>query len=304
MRVVYLGSDEKILGEIVHTNFSSILVPFFEEGAVNTYIYRKFSSSNHEIWRIMEFGFNGEELKFKIQEAGSLSPKSLGLLAREQNSSIKKIVANFNIVEADFGCRISKYESDGGVADNESCTASHMRSELYKRRPCIVINVGVDRIQLLPLTTKSGSIEAHSMEVNEQSFSKLNKKYRVKTSRTLPNMIQSVSSFRVFPPMLADGKFPTCCFNYKLCETDRLELSNNLAAIFSSPLERKSKLDDIKIQRLEKEKSGLFRTNIELKDNLSSYEELKSKVLALGVEMGCDGEDPREIVEQILNTQG
>lgn len=158
--------------------------------------------------------------------------------------------------------------------------------ELHKRRPCIVLAHSEGRAQVMPMTTdQSASNNPKNILISRDSFAKMHPRYTEKDSYALPDMIQTVSTSRIFPPQAADGKHPGTYAQYKLCSSDKNKVVSVLATQYNSELMiEKVRLEE-RLSALQKEKSKLFSTNVGLKESLKKYKEevatLREKFLKL-----------------------
>jgi hypothetical protein len=94
-------------------------------------------------------------------------------------------------------------------------------------------------------------------------------------------MIQTVSSYRVYPPLLKDSSFPVRCFTYKLCSKDKIALKEQLAGHFGAEL-----VDDFEAlkrseSQLKHERGALLKTNASLKSSMDSLEVRMSNLLKI-----------------------
>lgn len=301
MKVRFSEKGGEALGEVKYSDFDEVLIPYYDENSAETFITKNFANDANISWKVENIQLSDAEIDISLVKVKQTD--SIGLAATKGNATPNKVVGQFNIVEVDFGHKVSAVDSQGQLGRSVLCSGSHLPSELYKKRPCVVLSVNGDRIQVMPLTTSSNSNDPESIEISEESFAKLHAKYTEKTCRTLPRMIQTVSSYRVYPPLLKDGSFPVRCFPYKLNSKDKSSLKEQLAKHFGAEL-----IEDYEVLKraegqLRHERGALLKTNDSLKQSLSSLESRFSKILFLldkvSEEYGLEGE-PEEMLKALL----
>jgi hypothetical protein len=157
MKVRFSKEGEFTLGEVNYSDFDEVLIPFYDESAAETFITKNFSNDANISWKVEGIQYSAAEIDISLAKVKQTD--SLGVAASKINASPNKVVGQFNIVEVDFGHKVSAVNPQGHLARSIMCSASHLPSELYKKRPCIVLSVNGDRIQVMPLTTSpSGRI--------------------------------------------------------------------------------------------------------------------------------------------------
>lgn len=298
MRLIYLNDEGEQLGEVEHSSFHKLLVPFFSENGPRTYIYRHFSSTATYTWSVRDLTVKDNVVTIQLSDA-EIS-KSIGRMAEGNNgNNANRLIKQYGLVEVDFGHKSSVFSVGESLASNTRCADSHLPGELYKRRPCIVLSVSAERVQVMPLTTKGHSSDPASIELSAQSFVRLNGKYTQLPCHTLPRMIQTVSSYRVFPPMLNNGTFPTQCSKYALCSSDKLSLKGSLASLYSADLENEFGLLTMQLDSLKKEKSSIFNALQDAKKELEGYEALDKLIAGIAEEYGAEGSS-EDVLRQFL----
>lgn len=302
MRLVYVDEDEEQLGKVSHSSFHKVLIPFFEENGPSSFIYRHFSGNATTTWAVKDVSVEGSDVTIKLSDAGSST--SIGRMAEGNNKgNANRLITKYGVVEVDFGHKASVLSiGDQVPVNNTHCAGSHLPGELYKRRPCIVLSVSADRVQVMPLTTKDNAPDPASIELSERSFSRLNGKYTSASCHTLPRMIQTVSSHRVYPPMLQNGTFPTKCSQYTLCSADKEALKASLASIYSSELEHSHEVLKIQLEQLRKEKASIFNALQSAKQKIAEYTAIDVLIAQMGEEYGAEGTST-DILQQFLSEE-
>lgn len=302
MKVRFWKQDDCALGEVKYTDFNEVLIPYHDENAAETFIIKSFSGDGNISWKVEGIQFAESEIDISLAEVKHTD--SIGLMASKGSSSPNKIVTRFNIVEVDFGHKVSAIDSQGQLGQSVLCSASHLPSELYKKRPCIVLSVNGDRIQVMPLTTSPNSGDPESMEVSKESFAKLHAKYTERTCRTLPRMIQTVSSYRVYPPMLKGNSFPVTCFAFKLCSDDKAEMKLRLARHYGSDVVADFEALKQSHSQLKHERGALLTTKEDLRDAKKGLEDRMTRLLEIIGEVskqyGLEG-DPEDALKALLD---
>ena len=287
MKIIYKNanwregeSSSDVLGVVEHTDHPEVLIPFQKNGHAASYIAKKFSGNHNTIiWEVVDVVLNGDIVEVLL--VGMVSPSSLATQAEKVKQSVNRLVSNFCLVDVDFGHKASLASSGGIIGDNTWDISTHLPTEIYKKRPCVVLSVDGNRIQIVPLTTSERATQDNfHVEVSVSSFSGLSSHYKSKPSYILTKMIQTVSAFRVYPPKLETGKYPLNSKRYKLCSTDKTNLLKNLASIYSHVLVQEHEVLEMRLERLSTERRNLLEAKAESDRNalMQKHRGLQSKV--------------------------
>ena len=306
MKIIYKNanwregdSDTDILGIVEHTDFHEMLVPFYENGHAVSYISRKFNDYQHiTIWEVVDVVFNGNTFEVSLIE--TVSPSSLAAIAEKRNQKINKLVSKYCLVEVDFGHKANLGGVGGIVGNNTWDVSTHLPAEMYKKRPCVVLDIDGSRIQVVPIST-SVRTEADNfhVELTAPSFNKLHSRYRSKPSYILTTMIQTVSAYRVYPPKLATRKFAPSCNPYKLCSADKANLLKKLTLIYGHALVQENEALERRLDRLSTERGKLLESKAENDRNALRNKQyvtdLEEKIIEVGKQFDVSGS-----VEEVL----
>lgn len=187
------------------------------------------------IWEVVGVVYNGKTIEISL--IGAASASSLADQAKKRNQSVNKLVSKYCLVEVDFGHKVNSGGIDGVIDVNKWDMSTHLPTEMYKKRPCVVLAIEGNCIQVVPLTTaEHATPDKYHVEVTASSFNNLHSRYKNKSSYLLTKMIQTVSAYRVYPPKLNSGKFASSCNPFKLCSADKTSLLKALASIYSYEL--------------------------------------------------------------------
>jgi hypothetical protein len=295
MKIEYYHNGN-LLAHIKHSNIAEIIAPkhiartSFEAGSKNIFIYQRFINETSLNWQVTSVtdikGFVKIRLSSPIlcKATGATRnanwlvtasirfhtveitlephrpPKSIGLTRDQSGGGIHSYIAKLSIVEVDFGTEQNSISKNGVSKRNEWQTSGNLPGELYKKRPCVVVSIDGNNIEIIPLSTSGQANDYDRILVSPQSFSKLHWRFSKDPSFALIRLKQTVSIYRVFPPLLPNSSFPKHCLALKIRKSDGKSIFDAVAMLHDSE-KVKSLIDDFAILKAENE---ALKTEIEI----------------------------------------
>jgi uncharacterized protein YifN (PemK superfamily) len=226
IRYIEQGSDV-VLGIVSKFDIKETLIPKLSDNH-SVFISQHFTSRQDQIiWEVRDLKYEYAETSIDITVKAELSqPLSFGSYAKSQQKKRGgAFISQYSIADVDYGHH--SLVSDFGIKhiQNYKFTSALLPSELHKKRPCIILNVDNKRdlVQVLPLTTDKGSAsDERCLPISELSFQHLKSTGNDNPSHAMLDMIQSVSSYRVYPRKLLDG-------NIRYGDTSKIQISDRKA---------------------------------------------------------------------------
>jgi uncharacterized protein YifN (PemK superfamily) len=286
MEVIFKDTDEKTLGLIKHTDFVETMIPAFKPDAHDMFLKHVFRSKKQvKNWQIKDLIINHTTAIFSLSEAES--PLSVADFSKSQNKQAHHYLKPYNIVEVDFGFYSDLFCIDGTVKKNSKSHGGLLSGEMHKRRPCVVLGVDRNNVQVIPLSTRE--VLGHNplcIPLDKSSFEKLAQRYRNKTSYALLGMIQSVSVCRVFPPRNIHSKYEHKYLRYKVSSSDKASIKKSLAEQYNQDVTTKLCSVQRQLDKVNQERGKLlsFQTQI-----LKEKKELEQFILTFGTDVGAGG---------------
>lgn len=200
--------NNKILGKLLLSGIESVPIPNVDKYE-HLFIRRKFTGHEGTVWRVSSsyiyfdirekhpiFGF---EL---LEHRESFSEEYLAETASKARLSGKSYLRRGTLVEVDFGFIPSFSSISGKPKKASDCWDVVKQGEMHKRRLCVVLTVGENRAQVLPITSKPVSpADKSAFELSESTLERLwfygNSG---KSSFVLCGLPQTVSFERLLPP--------------------------------------------------------------------------------------------------------
>lgn len=292
------------VGALEHSGISEILLPAFSEDGHDIFLSSKFEARpGVRRWLVENVSCSGNTLEVGIT-ASSRVAISLLEYAANQSKHPEVYLSKFRIVEVDFGFYSNCFSvSDRSLTKNNWNTSALLPGEMHKRRPCIVVGHGGNRVQVIPMTTSNVAPQnPKKIRMSEASFSGMHRRYLESTSCALLDMVQTVSAGRVFPPQAPDGKHYPKYAQYKLCSTDKAAIVSAMAGQYNSEIQLEKVALEQRLERLEEEKRRLVQANQRIRDENDSFssevEAMKGLVLKCGQLFGSKG-DFEDICDEI-----
>lgn len=281
MKIRYIEHDSgNELGIVEKTGLKETLLPKYRSDKHNVFINKHFLDKPDKLlWQILNVDLKDREADILIR-AEVRTPSSYGENAKKQNKRSTHFIKEYSIVDVDFGhfSTLSDFETEG--PSNSKFAGSLMKGELHKKRPCVVLDIdnqwGV--AQVIPLTTNSeSSTNPNCVKISSSSFENLSFRYREKTSFAMLGMLQTVSSFRIYPPELKSKRYENRAV--RLTSSDKEILQNALSKHFSHGSASAIDVLNSRLSNLQREKSRMRTT---LNDRKQIIDELKALLVDIG----------------------
>ncbi|PTB86848.1 hypothetical protein C9940_00510 [Pseudidiomarina aestuarii] len=268
MKLVYKDEHDIELGSTVNTGIREALIPAFSSSH-DIYITISFDSRpGINIWHITNLEYKEGYAVATLEEAEEITSLATYITSQTQRS-VKKYLQKYSIVEVDFGFFSQNFNCEEGKFEkNLFNSSSILPGELHKKRPCIVLAVDDNRVQVMPLSTSSrATADKNNLEIDPSSFDNFAIRYKEKPSYALCGMIQTVSIHRVYPPRNDYGKHEHKYSRFKLCSVDQEKLNAVLAREHSKDIVTKLDRSSHKIVSLNAERAKLLEMNSRIKED-------------------------------------
>ncbi|VAX00606.1 hypothetical protein MNBD_GAMMA22-3010 [hydrothermal vent metagenome] len=311
MKIIYKNanwrdgdSSSNVLGVVEHKNIPEVLIPFHKDDHASSFIAKKFIDNDSTIiWEVVDVVHT--DVTIEVSLAGINSPTSLATQAKNMNRKVTSLVSPYCLVEVDFGHKTNLAGAAGITDVNTWDMSTHLPAEMYKKRPCVVLAIDGNRVQVIPISTSERAASDYfHIKLTMPSFNKLHSRYKSKPSYILTKMVQTVSAYRVYPPKLVNGKFAPNCNPNKLCSADKANLLKMLSSIYSKGLVEKNISLEKQIDRLNVERRSLLNTKVESERSALTQEkqliDLKEKISKIGERYDILG-DAHVILDDILS---
>ncbi|MUJ27937.1 hypothetical protein GNP73_08095 [Aliivibrio fischeri] len=275
---IHTGTSN-ILGTSTYDDFEEVLIPDFVLAKHDVYIRKIFTSlPTTDLWKIEDLTVAG--LKVTITVSPQLGSTSLGKTALSQGQSVRAYLDadKHQIVEVEFGIQQDVMTPRGRQGKNTQNSSALFPGDLYKKRPCILLDRSGDRVKVIPLTSDGSRKDPKQMLINPIAFNGLSKRYteypdgRPKDSYALVDIIQTVSTFRVHPMRLYNGSFANDYNRYHLAKTDIDDLKDKLVKLYANDVLKKNTGLTQRITKSDKERKTLITKRAELNAKLSDKE--------------------------------
>lgn len=264
MKIKFID-HEGPLGEETYTDIDEVIIPCFKADSHDMFLRKSFANKENRFWKIQSLNLENNTAEFCIEEHRQqicLAEYSAG-----QKKKIKQVVSKFNIVDVDFGFSSAVFSFAGDVSPNKKFTQNNLVGEMHKKRPCIVLGVEQTRLLVIPLTTdNTGLGQSKMIEISTGSFSNMSPHYTDKTSYALLDMMQNVSTYRVYAPVGHGQQLTNKYRSFKLNAKDKTALQEKLASDYAKDIVDEKQRLSIRVARLEQERSKLLKTNASLKE--------------------------------------
>lgn len=243
--ITYLAAtvDDELqtLGTERSNSISHLNIPSHEpDRDVTTYLHKRFSGQKNTEWCIenVEIGEDNRIVVKLSSPPHQLS--SIGGFAKDQNKHVNHFITKYSLVNVHYGYKSMEFEH-GSKELSENCldTSRRLPSEMWKMRPCIVLDFTRTQARIIPLTsTTPNDQRVPYLEISAASYNGLNGKYSAEPSYALVNMMHTVSVHRLYPMKipLKPGKpqYAHDCRKFKLCSDDTKRLRDTLGSVFAS----------------------------------------------------------------------
>jgi uncharacterized protein YifN (PemK superfamily) len=288
-------ATNETLGIVSKTGITEALIPRFTNDH-SCYLNRRFDHHpDTPYWLINDSKVEGGTAVLTIS-AVKVAPISYASYAKSQSQKVATHFIDLNyIVDVDFGLRSSILDVSGIANDkNQEYLSTLLHNEWHKRRPCVVIGVNRDSIQVVPLSTRDTYRRAdNAITMSKASFSGFAFRYTESPSRAVIDEIQTVSPYRIFPVLLKDGKHAQFKARPKACQTDIEGIRKALADRYNTTLVQnitalESRVNTLNIERAANRDriAGLRETEENTAALLLEYEAFITRV---GEQLGANG---------------
>lgn len=283
MQIRYIEhGTNTFLGSVNKGGIKETLLPKFKKGEHKVFINKHFiCAPDFVIWEIIDIDkLDGIAHIFLRPEINA--PLSYGTFARSQAKSFTSFyIKRHSIVDVDYSHHSVLDDFSGAISSNEKYASASMYGELHKKRPCIVLNAdsswGIS--QVLPLTTRdSAANDSRCIPISATSFNHLDSRYRAKPSYAMMDMIQSVSSFRIYPPQAKESRFDTHLHSQSIQQQDKVAIEMALSSHFSKTIASRHQILENTISKAAAEKNKIMQSNRERQSTINEMKELIQKM--------------------------
>lgn len=293
MEINYIDINGEYLGKTTYSDFHEILFPSFSDDYKN-HLILKFINNENYYWKILECNINLNTINLTIESVQN-PPKSIGKVAKFNNSKPKKLLTDFSLVEVEFGFFSSVLDIDNVKRPNNIYSNALLDGEIHKKRPCIVLKAFENAVQVIPLTSKATRINQNiCTPIDMSKIIGISQHYHIATY-ALIEMIQTVSYDRVFPPRGNDGKFHQR--SYPISIDDKNRLKTALSSLYNAGIQIKVDNLEKNVEKLSREKFRILDKNAEI---LLEKNKLEDYVMKIGKELGL-GDDIITIMNHFNN---
>lgn len=200
-----------LLGTETLDGVSEALLPRYQEDS-KIYCIKKFDGNACYQWLVLSVEKTAPLAtacaSFKIVfEAPSNSDPVEYLyqtLNKGKGRTLQSIVRPGNLVEIDYGHELAVGRSDGELRSNKRYSDTIQKGEMHKRRLAIVVNISRrSTLQVVPITSvEPAAVDKTAFEISSATLNQLTFYGRSgKRSWAIANMIETVSTRRVLPPV-------------------------------------------------------------------------------------------------------
>lgn len=247
----YSYKEENLLGKEVYTGICEAFLPDLYN-QTKTFMVMKFDTRSNYNWVVKEITQKEEtdELLFDIliePNTSSISEVYLHQTLKKTRQKPSRLLYFGTLVEVDYGFTQSVVK-DKDIKKTKRYPNVVQKNEMRKRRLAIVVKVLSDhRVQVVPVTSQDPGGDVSTFQLSRDTLDDLvfygNSG---KDSWALCNMLQTVSTTRIVPPITkkVERRSKTSAspftphvrneqYKHKLSAYDRTKLSNALLSSFS-----------------------------------------------------------------------
>ncbi len=212
MKTIYILDDGSgdVLGEESSSGISEVLFPDANFCDHVMTITKKFEGRQVYRWEVTGVMHTAptDTIVMLSPRAQTLNEEYLlkTILCRQRPQILSVLVRKGTLVEVEFGYIHSVKKASGVCKSNKRYPDQGKKGEMHKRRLAIVVGADHNRVQIVPITSRSPSEgDNSSFEVSAASLQRLVDYNRPdKHSYALCGMIQTISPARVLPPKRLD----------------------------------------------------------------------------------------------------
>lgn len=301
MKVIFKHSDGTILGEVIHSDFSEIALPEFKQDTHDIFVKHNFTKYKNVLnWYVKDVLIDNDVIYISLAESDFSA--SVAEFSASQNKDASYYLKPFQIVDVEFGFYSELFDGQNAPQTNNRVGNGLIKGEMHKRRPCIVLRENRGCVQVIPLSTKIKlAHDPLNIEISPDSFSSLAARYREKPSFALLNMIQTVSTHRVFPPRNVRSKYEHKYHQYKITQSDRELIKTALAQQYNQDIASRIAVLKTELEKNKQEKTKLLITKNNILDEKkilnAEVDKLQTFILKFGREMMGDEKTLDEILK-------
>jgi len=218
------------LGEEVHDNITELLIPSNK----NVTITRYFLNEKSHRWLVTNVEYQKNSVLITLSERDVDGEIYLLQTMGTRKMSAPQLLRKGRVVEVEFGFKPDCYKGNDKLYTAKRYPDVNQQMELHKRRPAIVLKSTKRGIQVIPLTSQEPNDFATNNAVFKLEQNSLENCYSLKgkDSYALSNIIQTVSSSRILPPLTtsrSNKPFRDESYRVQLNKNDLRKLENALA---------------------------------------------------------------------------
>jgi uncharacterized protein YifN (PemK superfamily) len=268
VNIIFRNEDDQELGRITHENIDEILIPAFKEDKHDMFIKRVFKSHPEiNTWQIQSMVIDNLDVYLKLRPIPN--QRSFKEFTKSQNKIAEQILKKYSIIEVDFGFYSAILDSHGNKLIQEQNTHVILKGEIHKRRPCLVLKVKRNTIQVIPLSTSDDNQNDAKCVKLASLPTQLIDRYHKKPCYALLNMIQTISSARAYPPQYRQVQ--SIHRVYQLDSIQQREIEHALAKTFNKDTIRQHECLNLQLNNVKQERKKL----------LDKYRDLKTETTRL-----------------------
>lgn len=199
------------LGTETVEGVSEVLLPQYQQER-KIYFIKKFAGEENYQWLVHSVERSPPSdttcatFKVVLETPADLGPVEYlhQTLKKGKGRTIQSVVRPGSLVEVDYGHELAVGRSDGELRSNKRYSDTIQKGEMHKRRLAVVVTVSrSSTLQVVPITSQEpASTDKTAFEVSTGTLGQL-KFYgnSGKQSWAIANMIETVSTRRVLPPL-------------------------------------------------------------------------------------------------------
>jgi uncharacterized protein YifN (PemK superfamily) len=289
MKIIFKYNDGTLLGEVTHSNFSEIALPAFKQDSHDVFVKHNFTKYKGVLnWQVKNVIIDNDAVYISLDESDFSA--SVAEFSASQNKDAGYYLKPYQIVDVEFGFYSELFDGHNAPQTNNRVGNGLIKGEMHKRRPCIVLREHRGCVQVIPLSTKIKlAHDPLNIEISPESFSSLAARYREKPSFALLNMIQTVSTHRVFPPRNTRSKYEHKYHQYKITQSDRDLIKTALAEQYNQDITSRIAVLKTELEKNKQEKTKLLTTKNKILDEKrilsDEVDKLQAFILKFGREM-------------------
>lgn len=201
----FLYGSNSLLGKETYEGITEVQVYKADPERDSVSLTRFFDGQAAHRWKIVDIQeVSPEEISFYITpRVDCLQEVFLSKTYRTNNTVKNGLLQRGTLVEVEYGYIKSARRHTGKLGSNKRYPDSVQHSEMNKRRLAIVVSTSYPTIQVIPITSVPQDLNNGAVfQVSADSVKDLhNYNNPAKVGYALAHMLQTVSIYRVLPPM-------------------------------------------------------------------------------------------------------